>query len=180
VNQKPQIALLTLITLFFVIGCVTVDDRRDVVDDVPSGQVDTVEPIPSPILLLGTGGPCTVDADCDTWIVDYPCLGALCKKKICHAFALENGWPCSDGNHLTRGDSCLAGTCRGGTDICVCADDFDCEVYDNDNPCDGRLLCDGCACVMAETPLASPCNDHNPSTWNDQCVEGGICLGQVE
>ena len=179
-NAILRIPLLALMTLGLVAHCVTVDDRRDVVDDIPSGQVDTADSPPSIILSLGTGGPCAVPDDCTSWVAAYPCLDSLCKEGICHAIALENGWPCSDGDHLTRGDSCLGGTCHGGTNICVCGDDLDCKVFDNDDPCDGRLTCDGCACVMTETLVGTPCNDGSATTWNDQCVEGGICRGQSE
>lgn len=179
-NRIPHIPLLALMTLGLLARCVTVDDRRDVVDDTPSGQVSTDASPPSIIPSLGTGGPCAVEDDCTSWVAAHPCLGALCKEGICHAIALENGWPCSDGDHLTRGDSCLAGTCRAGTNICVCSDDLDCHVFDNDDPCDGQLRCDGCACVVNEPLVGTPCDDGDATTWNDQCVNGGICQGQSE
>ncbi len=179
-NRNPRIPLLALVTLGLVAGCVTVDDRRDVDDDTPSGQVDTGGSPRSIIPSLGTGGPCAVVDDCTSWVASHPCLDAVCIEGICHAIALENGWPCSDGDHLTRGDSCLGGTCRAGTNICVCGDDLDCQVFDNDNLCDGRLTCDGCACVVSTTPLGAVCDDGDPTTWNDQCVDGKICRGESQ
>ncbi|MEC9071571.1 MAG: hypothetical protein VX938_04290 [Myxococcota bacterium] len=49
--------------------------------------------------------------------------------------------PCDDGNPCTEGDLCVSGTCESGVAVCQCQQDSDCEVYEEEDPCLGPLIC---------------------------------------
>jgi len=179
---------LTLIaTLVLSDGCVEVTDLRDVSEPPPTGQVDTgwiadtFQPdLPPPVA-------CSSDADCEKWLGDQDCLRARCGESrttagpsaLCRAEPVEDGTPCSDGDFRTHGDACLGGLCEPGPAVCVCQADDDCGAFDDGNQCNGRLTCDGCACVPIETPPGTPCDDLNPQTIDDVCVNESVCAGTI-
>ena len=168
---------------FFILAivsmsCVTVDGQRDVVEDVPSGQLDTnTIPVDSG---LGPGGPCSTRDDCLSWVSGVQCFSAVCKNALCHAVQQNDGSVCTDGDPNTQGDSCENGSCTSGVDVCLCATDLDCKPFDDSNPCNGEMRCDGCSCQLVVPPIGTLCNDSDPITWNDQCRENGICAGQTQ
>ena len=49
---------------------------------------------------------------------------------------------CEDGNPCTNGDTCEAGKCKPGTNLCDCTNDSDCAAQEDDNLCNGTLFCD--------------------------------------
>ncbi|MEQ1553659.1 MAG: hypothetical protein ABL929_05745 [Ferruginibacter sp.] len=76
-----------------------------------------------------------------------------------------NGTACDDGNLCTINDYCVNGVCVGMPRNCndgnICTDDF----------CDSNT--GSCFFVYNNT---HSCNDNNPCTINDHCVNGG-CVG---
>ncbi len=138
------------------------------------------------------GNPCTDDACA---------LGKGC-------VTADNTEPCDDGNDCTQGDLCGAGQCQPGTNACQCAKDPDCAELDDDDLCNGMMVCqenecvvdpktvvtcpadpgDPCAhyecapdtgeCSLVPTPQAT-CDDDNLCTVGDFCDQGQ-CVGASE
>ncbi len=63
---------------------------------------------------------------------------------------------CDDGNPCTKDDTCKAGTCAPGTDVCGCKSDSECAKFDDGDLCNGVLYCD--------TQLLPPACKLNPAT----------------
>ncbi len=99
------------------------------------------------------GSPCTSDA-CDK--AKNPDTGCV------HAPAAAT---CTDGDACTIGDSCLGGSCKGGTLDCndkdTCTDDW----------CD---TAGGCV----HLPNTAACDDGSDCTVSDHC-SNGVCAGEV-
>ena len=109
------------------------------------------------------------------------CLGVTCKPlSQCHRAGtcsrgicsnpVRDGADCDDGNDATLNDVCFDGTCSG-VDPCALVT---CPPI---NSCHNRG-----ACVLGQcqpgAPLdnLTPCNDNNPNTANDVCLDG-VCSG---
>ena len=124
-------------------------------------------------------GPCSDGDNCtfDDFCSGGTCIGGVikscddgnpCTDDICNATAdcefIPNSQPCDDENACTNEDTCSDGTCVGsGSPDC---DDGDiCTT----NTCDPAV---GCALDYN----TNPCNDENPCTLTDACVDG-TCLG---
>ena len=73
------------------------------------------------------GNDCTID-NCDP-------------KNGCVNAALD-GKKCDDGNACSIGEACVKGKCDGGTNVCGCTIDKDCEAKEDGNMCNGTLFCD--------------------------------------
>ncbi|NUN13438.1 MAG: hypothetical protein HUU55_07365 [Myxococcales bacterium] len=105
----------------------------------------------------GVAVQCDDDNDCTTDTCD-PAIGCV--------FAPANGTPCSDGNACTIGDNCQSGVCvPGGQPNC-----------DDQNVC----TADGCNSNTGDCvnlPILAPCDDGDPCTVNDQCVQGACQPG---
>lgn len=115
----------------------------------------------------------------------------------------DDGQLCDDLNPCTENDTCAAGECEAGSNICACQKDADCP--DDANQCSGKLYCDpasntcllnpasvvvcdpgsnpcapvGCepasgACVAMPVPASTTCDDGDPCTAVSFC-EGGAC-----
>lgn len=80
---------------------------------------------------------CGTSGDCDD---GDPCTDDVCTSdgKCDH---LSNVAPCEDGNPCTEGDTCASGTCVGGGNVCPCATDGDCSAFEDDDLCNGVLVC---------------------------------------
>ena len=119
-----------------------------------------------------------------------------------------DGSTCEDGNPCTMNDTCDSGECLSGNNVCPdCEQDSDCDDYENDNLCDGTLICEASDCVIDATsivtcdPSATPCrttacnpatgacegenltdgiscDDTDPCTVFDQCLDGR-CEGRA-
>jgi len=74
------------------------------------------------------GDPCTDDS-CD------PVAG-------CKIEAAQDGTPCDDGEACTVGDKCVEGVCVLGSEICECYADLDCDYLDDEDLCNGSIVCD--------------------------------------
>ena len=75
-----------------------------------------------------------------------------------------NSAPCNDGDLCTTGDTCALGECEGTGDL-NCEDGNSCT----EDSCDPQTGC-------THAPGEGACDDQNPCTANDQCVQG-ICKG---
>jgi hypothetical protein len=93
---------------------------------------------------------------------DAPCLAASCDPSTgsCSFLPANGGKPCDDGDLCTLGDSCLDGTCQGGT-AANCNDGNPCT----DDSCDPDSGC-------VHTPNAAPCSDGDVCTTADHCLDG--------
>jgi MYXO-CTERM domain-containing protein len=96
---------------------------------------------------------------------------------ICGYAPVTNGTTCNDNNPCTDNDHCSGGTCTGTPNSNTCGAD-QCHDAGQCNPATGT--CSG-------TPKANgtQCNDNDPTTVNDQCVNGSCvgvnpCAGQAD
>ena len=95
-----------------------------------------------------------------------PCTGDECDSQLgCQHALLDVA--CDDGNGCTATDTCVNGLCKGGGAV-------DC---DDDNVCttDSCLPESGCAHQIH----SGPCDDGNPCTLNDGCVNGACSAGKL-
>ena len=114
---------------------------------------------------------------------------------------------CGDGDPCTINDHCDGGVCTGDPNPeCQCVTDVDCEAFEDDDFCNGLLVCENkkcvvdpdtvidCAipglnscmssicepetglCVLAQIDDGSQCDDENACTDGDKCFDG-ICKG---
>ena len=170
-NRAATCALTLCLQIAMVsTGCVEVTDLREdePVADVAVGQIDTGWADTS-----GRIG-CTEKSDCP----QGECGTSICNASgICITSPIKDGQPCSDGDPNTVGDLCIDGLCVPGSDVCICEDDNECLPFGNGNQCDGRLICDGCACIPVETPPGTACDDDNPLTVGDSCDANNTCVG---
>ncbi len=173
-------AAVTLRTVLALIpGCVSLDLPGQG-STPPPGQVDTgVAPDALATLDLPTAPTCVTSEDCASWLADNTCLAAACQLGRCAASLTGDQTPCSDGDPGTQGDHCLSGRCVAGPSLCTCAgsDDAGCTAFDDADPCNGRMRCNGCMCEAVATPEGSSCDDADPSTADDRCTATGACLG---
>ncbi len=94
--------------------------------------------------------------------------GNVCTDDSCDPKAgcahTPNAAACNDGSACTTGDTCAAGSCKGGP-APVCTDGNVCT----DDSCDPATGC-------KYTPNTAPCNDGNSCTTDDACASGS-CKG---
>ena len=76
---------------------------------------------------------------------DSACTKTVCdpKTKACVKKSSGDNASCDDGNPCTSGDTCQAGACKSGTNLCACKGDGDC--LDDGNACNGLPFCDTAA-----------------------------------
>ncbi len=96
------------------------------------------------------GDPCTVADHCEQGVcvgqqVDCddgnPCTEDWCNPAGgCEHSASSN--PCDDGDPCTVNDSCSNGQCQGFAVPCDCQETSDCSALEDDNLCNGTLVCD--------------------------------------
>lgn len=72
--------------------------------------------------------------------------GNLCTDDVCQpqkgCVYPANQAGCDDGNSCTVGDICADMACASGTNICQCQNDAVCAKADDDNLCNGTIVCD--------------------------------------
>ncbi len=115
------------------------------------------------------GDPCTIADHCDAGTCvgepvecddDNPCTDDLCTVAGGCEFPPAVG-PCDDGDPCTVADQCADGVCVGVSLPCECAVDEDCAPLEDDDLCNGTLVCDTtqlpfkCA-VLAESVVSCP------------------------
>ena len=93
---------------------------------------------------------CTVGDHCEAGAcVGLPVVcddGNPCTDDLCDGFggcaSEHNLAPCDDGDPCSVKDSCEQGQCSGFEVDCECLSDIDCAALEDDNVCNGTLLCD--------------------------------------
>ena len=148
------------------------------------------------------GPECQTSQDCFDVVGPLgPCQAAVCVAgaSTCAVEAISDGAGCDDGSACTQGDQCLSGECVpgpapacddgnpctadscdpgtgcvSGANSCPCEGDADCAAFEDDDLCNGTLIC-----RLGEDGLTS-C-DVDPGTVvtcasDDSCVEAGECV----
>ena len=100
--------------------------------------------------------------DCDD---GNPCTTDYCDPQI-GCVNTPNSNACSDGNACTTGDVCNQGICVGGN--VINCDDGNACTSDSCDPVYG--------CVNTNTQSGTACDDGDPCTVNDMCING-VCSG---
>ncbi|MDP6946387.1 MAG: hypothetical protein QF464_19720, partial [Myxococcota bacterium] len=134
--------------------------------------------------LCDDGDFCTVDDTCtdsgcvgvptDCSAMDGDCAVGQCDPSngACLTVLSEDGSTCDDGDFCTSEDTCQAGACAGSLTDCshidsVCGTGY-CEPETG-------------ACVALLINEGGACDDNNPNTAFDTCVDGEcVCLPQCE
>ena len=117
---------------------------------------------------------------------------------------------CGDGDPCTLDDTCVEGACVGTPDpACECQNDVDCDAFEDDDLCNGTLICvdnkcmvdevtvvdcgiedlGACEfancepetgfCVVVTVPDGVACDDSDACTANDKCVAAECQGGPV-
>ena len=75
--------------------------------------------------------------------------GNPCTEDLCNPLGgtgcdnVPTSAPCDDNNPCTAGDACDDGACKpGAVNVCFCQSDADCLAQDDDDLCNGKLVCD--------------------------------------
>ncbi len=76
--------------------------------------------------------------DCDD---DNPCTDDACDG-LGGCIFVDNDVACDDGDPCTVADQCSSGACAGVSVPCDCEADADCAALEDDNLCNGTLVCD--------------------------------------
>lgn len=162
-------------------------EEPDTTDDTDSSVEDTFVPL-------------CVDEDCDD---SNPCTDDTCNPELGCDHA-DNTGPCSDENPCTLEDACLDGACVSDTNVCQCESTSQCAEHEDNNLCNGTLICVDNKCVIdastivvceqsldpcyeaecnSATGECSPnpitgesCDDNDVCTIGDACASG-ICVG---
>lgn len=104
---------------------------------------------------------CTSDAECLNHNI---CTDDFCINGNC--VHINNVLPCDDGNACTSNDTCLDGSCMPGIKtICVALDQ--CHTVGTCNTITG-------ICSDPAKPNSTICDDADPCTLNDTCIDG-VC-----
>ncbi|MSQ81575.1 MAG: hypothetical protein EXR77_01490 [Myxococcales bacterium] len=131
--------------------------------------------------------PCTTDScskgscvgskkECDD---ANPCTVDSCNSlKGCITVDVAEKSSCDDGDACTKDTMCLGGNCQGGSLTCgSCAVDKDCDIFDNNNKCDGQFTCKAGAtgkkaCYFDATKIVC-------DTTGDTFCNKSVCLPQA-
>ncbi len=154
------------------------------------------------------GWTCSSNDDCSGKLPDLAiCMTAWCDLSDgqCKPQPVSGDVGCDDGDSCTSGDRCKDGKCVSGAEICQCREDGDCAAFEDNNLCNGTLICIANNCIVSEptvvkceepssscfvmvcdsaTGLCSEieaeagvgCNDGDPCTVEDSCL-AGVCSG---
>jgi len=136
-----------------------------------------------------------------------PCTADTCSPTAgCQHDPLDEG-ACDDLDGCTADDTCQAGICVGGTNICGCGTQSDCAQFEDGDLCNGTLTCKDGKCVVKEgtvvscpvpsspcqtvycskqtgecktdnLPPATLCSDNDACTGKDACYDG-TCKGEA-
>ena len=95
---------------------------------------------------------------------DNFCTTDRCDPRMgCQHSPTNENQTCDDHNPCTRGEKCVAGECTGGQNTCICQSDIDCAPFEDNNLCNGLLICDPIRHVCAADPnsvvTCPPAND---------------------
>ena len=128
--------------------------------------------------------PTVGDSDCTHNV----CVAATGK---CKMTPVDEDGLCEDGNVCTVGDTCSAGTCKAGSNICECQNNADCAAKEDGNVCNGTLYCDKsgekpqcllnpativvCNIDTGSSCLKGVCNPKDGSCGQAPTAEGAPC-----
>eukprot|EP00045_Choanoeca_perplexa_P018369 m.289284 g.289284 ORF g.289284 m.289284 type:complete len:3539 (+) comp17796_c0_seq1:93-10709(+) len=109
-----------------------------------------------------------------------PCLSVSCTNSSCQTttgclqgvcqYITHTGRTCDDGSDATVNDVCDASGACLGVDACTL---IPCEV----EPCRSTAICLAGQCFQGQAlPDDTQCDDNNPATRDDKCVQGA-CIG---
>lgn len=129
------------------------------------------------------GSLCTVNDYCDAG----QCQGGqalkcddsnLCTDDVCQpqkgCVYPANQAGCDDGNSCTVGDICADMACASGTNICECQSNTDCAKADDDNLCNGTVVCDQSAmpfvCITDPGTIITCNADQDTVCFKNTCV----------
>ena len=107
-------------------------------------------------VIMGCGGNCAKDLDCDD---SNPCTDSTCVNTKC--VHKTNAAPCDDASKCTTSDGCAGGKCTGSAVKC------DDGILCTDDSCEAKLGC-------VATNNSAPCNDFDLCTVGEAC-SGGKC-----
>ena len=114
---------------------------------------------------------------------DQLCSKNLCDKKLgaCAMTPVNDGLGCdADGTNCTVADSCKAGVCVKGPNLCACLADSDCAALNSENPCVGKHFCDlsgakpACA-INPATVVNCPTGDDTACSKKLCDAADGVC-----
>lgn len=114
---------------------------------------------------------------------DNICTDNVCQlQKGCVYPANQAG--CDDGNGCTVGDICADTACKSGTNICQCANTADCASAEDNNLCNGTLICDKSAvpfkCVVSPNTIIICNASQDTACFKNTCVPAtGDCQMKV-
>ncbi|MBN1770161.1 MAG: hypothetical protein JXB32_02775, partial [Deltaproteobacteria bacterium] len=120
---------------------------------------------------------CASAADCDD---RNACTEDACEPggtgRLC-SHVPTPGEPCDDGDPCTEGEQCdEAGVCGGGTLVCACRGDGDCTAFEDDDLCNGTLVCRSSVCVVDEaTVVVCDSGDDTACRQNVCAPATGVC-----
>lgn len=134
-----------------------IDDTVIVLDIAPGEDATTT--VDAGPVACTTGTDCVGDlAACQAW---------ACEEGQCVAGAAADGTTCADGDACTTLDTCVAGVCTGGTNVCTCATDGDCA---DGNDCTTDTCSIAKTCEHANNTAA--CSDGDLCSTGDVCADG--------
>ena len=107
--------------------------------------------------------------------LDTTCRKSTCQPKSgkCAMTAVNSLGACDDGQACTVGDTCKAGACTAGVDICQCHKDADCTPFDDGDLCNGTMRCN-----VAKVPYScasKPNSTVTCSTSSDTTCRANVC-----
>ncbi len=144
-------------------------------DDICNDEVDSCQHLPNTGNTCDDGNLCTENDTCQEGICTgtpkqcpsdgNPCTDELCDPAI-GCYTVNNNDPCDDGLFCTVGDVCNNGVCSGSTRDCGTA--TQCSSWS----CNEEFN----RCEQHNVPNGTACDDGDPNTTVDICVDGA-CNG---
>ena len=135
-------------------------------------------------LLVCVGNQCVLDPAtpvvCATEL-DSHCAKSRCDDStgLCALVAEPDASACDDGNTCTLGDACVGGVCEAGSELapeCECQEDADCLPFDDDDLCNGALVCQAQSCAIDPSTLVGCDSTSDTACMVNTCQPAtGLC-----
>ena len=121
------------------------------------------------------------------------CTSDVCDPEVGCTSAALTDTPCDDGDSCTEPDSCVAGACVAGPNVCECVEDAHCDDLEDGDLCNGTLVCAGNECVIdpdtikvCDPSAGTTCLDNTcvsatgfcellPAPNGKNCDDGNVC-----
>ncbi|MEC9071336.1 MAG: hypothetical protein VX938_03115, partial [Myxococcota bacterium] len=125
----------------------------------------------------GAGGLCLGSGDSIDCDDDDPCTKDTCDAELGCQHETNLDLSCDDGNPCTEDDACGANGCAGAVVDCDDGDDCTQDACIDTGACVNEQI-PGCGVdgVFCDGVAGSSCDDEDPDTLNDICLQG-ICRG---